>query len=182
LRQRDGVAALALEFLILTVCRSGEVRGASWSEVDLESRVWVVPALRMKGARPHRVPLTDRALQILMQVRPLRRADDLVFPGLKPGSALSDMTLAAVLRRMGIPPSKASPHGFRSTFKDWATETTSFPNELSEAALAHISGDATERAYRRGDQFVRRRELMEAWARYCEPSPDRNVVVLGAIR
>jgi integrase len=112
-------------------------------------------------------------------VRPLRRADDLVFPGLKLGSALSDMTLAAVLRRMGIPLSKASPHGFRSTFKDWATETTSFPNELPEAALAHISGDATERANRRGDQLARRRELMETWARYCEPGGDENVIVFG---
>lgn len=182
LRMREGVAALALEFLILTACRSGEARGACWSEIDPEAKVWTIPAARMKGGRIHRVPLTDRALQIVTLVRPLRRADGLVFPGLKRGAALSDMTLAAVLRRMGIPPSKASPHGFRSAFKDWATETTSFPNELSEAALAHISGDATERAYRRGDQFARRRELMEAWARHVEPQKETNgVTIRGAI-
>ena len=130
----------------------------------------------MKGGRLHRVPLTDRAVTILTFAQPLRRADGLVFPGIKRGTPLSDMTLAAVLRRMGISPAKASPHGFRSSFKDWATETTSFPNELSEAALAHISGDATERAYRRGDQFARRRELMEAWVKYCEPNSDANVI------
>lgn len=178
LRMREGVAALALEFLILTATRSGEVRGATWDEVDLEGKVWTIPAARMKAGRAHRLPLTERALQILAGVQPLRRTDGLVFPGLKRGSPLSDMTLAAVLRRMGIPPSKASPHGFRSSFKDWATETTSFPNELSEAALAHISGDATERAYRRGDQFARRRDLMEAWARYCDFTSDANVVSL----
>ena len=169
LREREGVAALALEFLIITAARSGEVRGATWDEADLEAKIWTIPAARMKGGRLHRVPLTDRALAILRIVQPLRRADGLVFPGIKRGTPLSDMTLAAVLRRMGIPPTKASPHGFRSTFKDWATETTSFPNELSEAALAHISGDATERAYRRGDQFARRCELMEAWVKYCDP-------------
>ena len=178
LRNREGVAALALELLILTACRSGEVRGATWNEIDLEAKVWTIPAARMKGGRPHRVPLTDRALEVLTLVRPLKRIDGLVFPGIKQGSALSDMTLAAVLRRMRIPQAKASPHGFRSSFKDWATETTSFPNELSEAALAHISGDATERAYRRGDQILRRRELMEAWGKYCDPQVQTNVMTL----
>ena len=182
LRKREGVAALALELLILTACRSGEVRGATWNELDLEAKVWTIPAARMKGGRQHRVPLTDRALEILNKVQLLRRADGLVFPGIKRGSPLSDMTLAAVLRRMGIPPMEASPHGFRSSFKDWATETTSFPNELSEATLAHISGDATERAYRRGDQFLRRRELMEAWTKYCAPQTDDNVITLSAVR
>ncbi len=182
LRKREGVAALALEFLILTASRSGEVRGATWDELDLEGRVWTIPVARMKGGRMHRVPLTERALEILEIVKPLQRCDGLVFPGTKRGAALSDMTLAAVLRRMKIPQAKASPHGFRSSFKDWATETTSFPNELSEAALAHISGDATERAYRRGDQIARRRELMEAWGKHCEPKIEPNVIALGAIR
>lgn len=182
LRQREGLAALALEFMILTACRSGEVRGATWGEFDLESRLWTIPAARMKGGRTHRIPLTDRALEILELVKHMRRDDGLVFPGTKSGAPLSDMTLAAVLRRMQIPRAKASPHGFRSSFKDWALETTSFPNELSEAALAHISGDATERAYRRGDQFMRRRELMGAWARYCEPQVEANVVTLLAKR
>ena len=182
LRNRDGLAALALEFLIVTACRSGEVRGATWNEFDLEAKVWTISAARMKGGRLHRVPLTDRALELLTLVRPLKRIDGLVFPGIKQGSALSDMTLAAVLRRMQIPQAKASPHGFRSSFKDWATETTSFPNELSEAALAHICGDATERAYRRGDQFRRRRELMEAWGNYCEPQTQTSVVTLSLPR
>lgn len=182
LRMREGVAALALEFLVFTVARSGEVRGATWDEVDLEGKVWTIPAARMKAGRTHRVPLTDRALHILGLVRPLRRVDGRVFPGIKRGTALSDMTLAAVLRRMGIPPSGASPHGFRSSFKDWATETTGFPNELSEAALAHISGDATERAYRRGDQFLRRRELIEAWASFCERKSEANVVTFALKR
>ncbi len=176
LRQRDGVAPLALEFLILTAARSGEVRRARWEEFDLSSKTWTIPAARMKGGRTHRVPLTDRAVEILEVIRPMRREDDLVFPGIKRGAPLSDMTLAAVLRRMKIPQAKASPHGFRSSFKDWATETTSFPNEISEAALAHISGDATERAYRRGDVLARRRELMEAWAKYCEPRLAPNVL------
>lgn len=179
LRLREGVAARALEFLILTACRSGEARGATWNEFDLDDKSWTIPATRMKAGRTHRVPLTGRALQILTLVRPLRRVDEFVFPGVKQGTTLSDMTLAAVLRRMQIPPAKASPHGFRSTFKDWATETTGFSNELSEAALAHISGDATERAYRRGDQFVRRRELMEAWAGFCGRKSEANVVTFA---
>ncbi len=176
LRQRDGVAPLALEFLILTAARSGEVRCAKWEEFDLPSKIWTIPAARMKGGRTHRVPLTDRALEILEVIRRMRREDDLVFPGIKRGAPLSDMTLAAVLRRMKFPQAKASTHGFRSSFKDWATETTSFPNEISEAALAHISGDATERAYRRGDVLARRRELMGAWAKYCEPGSAPNVL------
>lgn len=179
LRQRKGMAALALEFLILTAARSGEVRRAKWEEFDLPSKIWTIPAARMKGGRTHRVPLTDRALEILEVIRPMRREDDLVFPGIKQGAPLSDMTLAAVLRRMKFPQTKASPHGFRSSFKDWATETTSFSNELSEAALAHISGDATERAYRRGDALARRRELMKEWATFCATARASNILSFG---
>ena len=174
LRQREGVAALALEFLILTGVRSGEARGAVWAEFDATAKVWTIPAERMKAAVEHRVPLTDRMLAILETVKPLRRGDDLVFPGLKPGARLSDMTLAAVLKRMKV--ADATPHGFRSSFRDWAGSATSFPREIAEEALAHVVGSQVERAYRRQDALERRRELMAAWERYCEGGS--NVVAL----
>ena len=165
-RAAEGIGALAVRFLILTAARSGEVRGSRWGEMNLEAAVWTVPASRMKAGRPHRVPLTDQALVALEQLLPFRASpDDLVFPGAKQHQALSDMSLSAVLRRMGL---EFTVHGFRSSFKDWATEATTFPNELSEAALAHVTGDATERAYRRGDALERRRELMAEWGRFCE--------------
>lgn len=180
LRKREGVAALALEFAILTAARSGEVRGARWEELDLEARVWSVPAERMKAGREHRVPLVARAVEILETVAKLHveaglPEAGLVFPGQRSGAPLSDMSLSAVLRRMKI---EVTVHGFRSSFKDWASETTSFPNELSEAALAHVTGDKVERAYRRGDALERRRELMEAWARFLEGKTASNVVPL----
>ncbi len=178
LRTRDGVAPMAVEFLILTAARSGEARGVRWVEIDLAGKLWTIPAERMKAGREHRVPLSERAVAILQAVHPLQRRDGFVFPGLKRDAPLSDMSLSAVLRRMKIGQDRASIHGFRSSFKDWATETTSFPNELSEAALAHITGDATERAYRRGDQFQRRRDLMEAWAKFCEPGAGDNIVAM----
>ena len=180
LGRRNGVAALALEFAILTAARSAEVRGMTWDEVDLDRKVWTVPPYRMKAGREHRVPLVGRAVEILTSVAPLATNADgkcqgLIFPGTRQSKPLSDMTLAAVLKRMNV---DVTVHGFRSSFKDWATEATSYPNELSEAALAHITGDKTERAYRRGDALERRRELMEAWARFCEPSAAGNVVQL----
>jgi integrase len=167
-REREGVAALALEFLILTATRSAEARFAAHDEFDLEHKIWTIPAQRMKAGREHRVPLVDRALEILKQVEPLVDRAGLVFPGGKQGRPLSDVSLLAVLKRMKV---NCTPHGFRSSFKDWATESTSFPNEISEAALAHVTGDRTERAYRRGDALDRRRELMEAWARFCSTLP-----------
>lgn len=179
LRQREGVAALALEFLILTAGRSGEVRGARWAEIDQTSKVWIIPALRMKAGHEHRVPLVPRANAILETMAKLG-TEGLVFPGLKRGEPLSDMTLLAVLKRMKL--GHLTVHGFRSSFKDWCTETTGFPNELSEAALAHITGSAVERAYRRGDQLDRRRELMAAWAKFCEPTVAENVVSFGVRR
>ncbi len=127
LREREGIAALAVEFTIFTAARSGEVRGATWPEIDLDAKVWTIPAKRMKAGREHRVPLSDRAIAILTAVRPLQRRDNIVFPGIKRDAPLSDMSLSAVLRRMKISQDKASIHGFRSSFKDWATETTSFP-------------------------------------------------------
>jgi len=145
----------------LTAARSGETRGATWSEI--EDDVWVVPPDRMKGGREHRVPLVSRALEILKQMRKLRTSD-IVFPGFRDDRPLSDMSLSAVLRRLKV---DATVHGFRSSFRDWAGDATDFPRELAEAALAHLVGDETERAYRRGDALKRRRELMEAWATYC---------------
>lgn len=179
LRERNATAALALEFLILTAARSGEVRGATWAEIDTTAKVWNVPASRMKAGREHRVPLSASALAVLNKVRPLSggQPDATVFPGLKPGSSLSDAAFNALLMRMGIDRSKVTPHGFRSSFRDWAGEASSFPRELAEAALAHVVGDATERAYRRGDALEKRRKLMEAWARYCEARQSESTVV-----
>jgi len=182
LRERDAVAALALEFTILTAARSGEARGATWAEMDLGNRVWTVSAKRMKAGREHRVPLSARALEILTTIRPLAgdAADAVVFPSTT-GKPLSDAAFQALLIRMGRQ-GEFTPHGFRSSFRDWAGEASSFPRELAEAALAHVVGDATERAYRRGDALEKRRKLMDAWAAFCEPGRGGNVVPLGKVR
>ena len=179
LRAREATAALALEFLILTAARSGEVRGATWTELDLEAKVWTVPAARMKAGREHRVPLSARALEILAAVQPLAngRADAVVFPATT-GKPLSDAAFSALLKRMGVD-GEYTPHGFRSSFRDWAGEVSNFPREVAEQALAHVVGDATERAYRRGDALAKRRKLMEAWAGYCEPGRSATVVPMG---
>ena len=163
LAQRDGVSARALEFLILTAARSGEVRGMRWGEIDLQASVWTVPAPRMKGAKEHRVPLTDAAIILLGAPG---SAETLVFQS--PNDAtrpLSDMTLTAVLKKMGR--GNVTAHGFRSTFRDWAGETTHFPREVIEAALAHRLKDKAEAAYARGDLFSKRRDLMTAWMTYA---------------
>lgn len=165
LRDEKGRAAPCLEFTILTAARSGEALGATWKEFDLQANLWTVPAERMKGGRPHRVPLCDRALGILKGMQEIRETDDasaFVFHGLKRGKPQSNMAMAMLLRRMGQ--SQVTVHGFRSSFRDWAGEETAFPREIAEAALAHIVGDETERAYRRGDALVKRRDLMNAWA------------------
>ncbi len=164
LRLADGFAAKALEFTILTAARSGEVRGATWAEIDIDAKVWTVPAARMKGAREHRVPLSGAAMTVLETVRPYRRADDIVFRGAKLYAPLSDMSLSAVLRRMKA--STITVHGFRSTFRDWAGDATAFARDVAEAALAHAIRDSVEAAYRRGDALEKRRELMDAWARF----------------
>lgn len=163
LRQQKGRAARALEFAILTAGRSGEVRGATWAEIDLEARLWTIPAERMKAGREHRVPLSNAAMEVL---RPLAeaRTGDTVFPGAS-GQPLSDMTLTMLLRRMDR--GDLTAHGFRSTFSDWCAEQTSTPSEVREMALAHAVGDKVEAAYRRGDLFEKRRQLAEAWSRYC---------------
>lgn len=164
---REAVAARALGFAILTAARSGEVLGAKWEEVDLERATWTIPAQRMKAKREHRIPLSPPACLILEGMAKLRRADEFVFPGQRPGSPLSSMALAMVLRRMEVP---VTVHGFRSSFRDWAAECTPIANEVCEAALAHVIGDKAEAAYRRGDLFDKRRELMNAWADYCFPA------------
>jgi integrase len=163
LREQPGAGARALEFAILTAARSGEVRGARWEEFDEEAATWVVPASRMKAGREHRVPLSPAAVQVLRAQREVATSD-WVFPGLKEGP-LSDMTLSAVLRRMGVP---AVPHGFRSTFRDWCAEQTHYPNEVAEMALAHTVADKVEAAYRRGDLLDKRRQLMGDWASFLQ--------------
>jgi integrase len=167
LRQRDGVAPQALEFLILTAARTNEVIGARWSEIDLENSVWIVPASRMKAAKEHRVPLSDRAVALL---RSLYResGNEFVFIGSRGGKALSNMALTAVLKRMGHP---VTAHGFRSTFRTWAAEQTNYPREVAEQALAHTISDAVERAYKRTTLFDKRRKLMEQWSRFCASTP-----------
>jgi integrase len=160
LRAMNSISASAVEFTVLTAARSGETRGATWAEI--QGDVWTVPADRAKGAREHRVPLCNRALEIIAEMK-AKRLNDLIFPGQKGGRPLSDMSLSAVLRRLKV---DATVHGFRSSFRDWAGDATDFPRELAEAALAHLVGDETERAYRRGDALKRRRELMDAWAQY----------------
>lgn len=169
LRQVTGTSARALEFAILTAARSGEVIGARWNEIDMEAKVWVIPARRMKAGREHRVPLSAAALAILEHMLPLRSAaDGLVFPGKKADRPLSVMALSMALRRLAP---DVTVHGFRSTFRDWAGDRTTFAREIAEAALAHVVGDNTERAYRRSDALDKRRILMDAWAQFAEARP-----------
>jgi integrase len=175
LRTREGIAGLALEFLVLTAARSGEVKGARWSEIDFERKVWNVPAERMKAGRPHSIPLSGRCIEILHAAAEAKNPD-YIFPGQRPGQPLSSMAFDMLLRRMGR---EVTTHGFRSTFRDWAGNETGFPRELAEHALAHIIGDKAEQAYRRSTALERRRELMEAWARYCGPVNSLTVVPLA---
>ncbi|MCY3820150.1 MAG: tyrosine-type recombinase/integrase [Gammaproteobacteria bacterium] len=158
---------LAFEFLVLTASRSGEVRGARWEEVDFDAVTWTVPASRMKIARPHRVPLSTRAVEILGEAQDLSNDTDLVFPS-PTGRMLSDSTISKLVRENGI---KCVPHGMRSSFRDWAAECSEAPREVCELALAHVNSDRVEAAYRRSDLFERRRELMEDWATYLAPPP-----------
>jgi integrase len=161
LRSLRSVSARALEFCILTAARSGEVTGMDWSEVDLEKALWTIPAARMKAGREHRVPLSERALEILQDMKKL--GGRFVFPGSDPAAGLSNMSMTMVVRRMGV---ETTVHGFRSTVRDWAGDRTDFAREVAEAALAHVVGDETERAYRRSDALEKRRALMDSWADY----------------
>jgi integrase len=162
LAQRDGISARALAFSVLTVARSGETREMRWAEIDLDNRMWIIPSERMKAAKEHRVPLSNQAIALLGAYG---GDDDLVFGSdTKIGKPISDMSMTAVLRRMKL--DGITVHGFRSSFRDWAGETTHFPREVIEAALAHRLKDKAEAAYARGDLFDKRRELMAAWAEY----------------
>ena len=176
LREQDGVAALALEFLILTASRTGEVTGARRDEIDLDGAVWTVPANRIKATKEHRVPLSARALSIIRDMQSGRDSEDtFVFPGGKRGKGLSNGAMLALLKRMGR--SDLTVHGFRSTFRDWAAERTNYPREVAEMALAHAVSDKVEAAYRRGDLFQKRRRLMEQWARFCGAQVKVGMVV-----
>lgn len=168
LHQREGVAAQALEFTVLTAARTGEVIGAHWDEIDLDAGVWTIPATRMKAKAEHRVPLSPRAIELLNGLY-RERGNEFLFIGTQSGAGLSNMAMSAVLHRMGR--DDITVHGFRSTFRDWAAETTAFPNHVVEMALAHKIGDKVEAAYRRGDLFDKRRKLMVTWATYCNSPP-----------
>jgi len=181
LREQDGIAARALEFLILTAARTGEVIGARWSEPDLLDKVWTVPAGRMKARKEHRVPLSARALAILEEIQAHRTGNDgFVFPGGKPGKPLSNMAFLMLLRRMKRDDLTA--HGFRSSFRDWASERTNFPREVAELALAHSVGDKVEQVYRRGDMFEKRRRLMQQWATFCTIPEQQSASNVARIR
>jgi integrase len=164
LRARGGVGAQALEFCILTASRSGEALGARWDEIDMPAAVWTIPAERMKARVEHRLPLSGAALAVL-RLAEGQKVNEVVFSGKKPGLPLSDMATPWILESMGY--SDITTHGFRSSFRDWAAERTTFQREVIEVALAHAVGDKTERAYARGDLFEKRRALMDEWARYC---------------
>jgi len=176
LRADTFLPARALEFAILTAARSGEVMGATWSEIDLEARTWTVPASRIKAGREHRVPLSDAAMALLQSMAEIRTGD-LVFPGRR-GRMYKD-SFPITLQRLGY--GHITAHGFRSTFRDWAAEQTAYPREIAELALAHNVGTAVERAYQRSDLFDRRRRLMDDWAKFCAQPASGDVVPLRAV-
>ena len=179
LKPKTGIAALALRLLVLCASRSGEIRGATWDEVDFDRAVWTIPAERMKMRKPHRVPLSPQAIAVLEQAAAIRRAgSEHIFPNGK-GVVLSDMALTKTLRDMGM---DCTAHGFRSSFRDWAAEQTSAPGEVAEAALAHAVPNAVEAAYKRTDFFERRRELMDAWAAFLAGQSGDNVTELAQAR
>jgi integrase len=177
LRQRQGISARALEFLILTATRTNETIGARRDELDFEQKIWVMPASRMKSGREHRVPLSEPAIHLL-EALPTEEGNDFVFIGGRHGNGLSNMAMLELMR--DLRPDYV-PHGFRSTFKDWCAETTNYPNLVSEMALAHKISNETEAAYRRGDLLDKRRRLMRDWGRYCESQPIRASSSLALI-
>jgi integrase len=170
LRESESIFAAVLEFAILTAARSGEVLGARWSEIDLDAKVWTIPGERMKSGQEHRVPLSDRVIEII-EKQAATRSSEYLFPGMKVGKPLASSSLRK------LHPEGATLHGLRSSFRDWVSEETSFPREIAEQALAHATGGAVELAYRRGDALEKRRALMQAWAQFCEPGAAGNVVV-----
>jgi integrase len=179
LKTVSGTSALCLEFVILTACRSGEARLATWAEIDIKAKTWAIPGQRTKSGRPHSVPLSDDAVALL-EALPKMEGTDLVFPGAKEGKALSDMSLTAVMRRMAV---DAVPHGFRASFSSWCASSTAYPEEVREMALAHAIGDGTVAAYQRSDLFDKRRNLMADWAKFLGTVPvvGDNVVQLRGV-
>lgn len=174
-----GTSARCLEFVVLTACRSGEARLATWAEIDTKAKTWAIPGPRMKSGRPHNVPLSDDVVTLL-EALPRLEGSDLLFPGAKKGKPLSDMALTAVLRRMGV---DAVPHGFRASFSSWCASSTAYPSEVREMALAHAIGDGTVAAYQRSDLFEKRRNLMADWAKFLATAPavgDNVVQLRGA--
>jgi len=174
LRARKAVASLALEFTILCASRTGEVLEARWNEIDMAGKVWTIPASRMKAGLEHRVPLSVPAIEVLAHAEAIRTSD-YIFPGPRRGKPLSNMALAMLMRRLKA--EAFTVHGFRSSFRDWAGEKTTFPREIAEAALSHVVGDETERAYRRGDALEKRRKMMTSWAGYLAARPSGGKVV-----
>jgi integrase len=172
LRAETSTSARALEFMILTATRRGESLGARWEEIDLDQRMWTIPAGRMKAGREHRVPLSARAITILEEMSTLKQ-NEFVFPGTKQGRSLSRGTPERLLRRLNV---DVTSHGFRSSFRDWAAEATNFPREAAELALAHAVGDTVERAYQRSDLLEKRRQLMDEWSAYCTTAPNASRV------
>jgi integrase len=180
LREQDGMSALALQFLIQTATRTSEVLNATWAEVDLDAGVWTIPEGRMKAGREHRVPVSKSALALLRELHK-HHVGDFIFSSAKPARPLSNMAMLKLLDRMGH--ADLTVHGFRSTFRDWAAERTNFPREVAEHALAHSLPDKVEAAYRRGDLFDKRRNLMDAWARFCATTTaGGDVIQLGSKR
>jgi integrase len=180
LRKDTGIVARALEFITLTAVRLGEATGATWDEIDLEAKTWTIPASRMKADQEHRVPLSDAAISVLKTVREIRQSD-YVFAGFKPGRPIGGDALRELIKKLAG--DDVTVHGLRSTFRDWAADCTSFPNEVAEMALSHAIPSAVEAAYRRGDLFEKRRRLMEAWAEFCaKPNATGKVVALARAR
>jgi integrase len=177
LRARDSVTARCLEFLILTASRSGEAIGTRWSEIDLDKAIWVIPGIRMKSSKEHRVPLSDRALAIVTALQETR-VSEFVFPG-RGKQPLSSMAMAMLLRDLAP---GVTVHGMRSAFRDWCGEETHFPRDVAEQALAHTVGDETERAYRRGDALEKRRLMMQQWQNWCDGRPVAKVIQLSRRR
>lgn len=177
--ERDSLSAAALQLTILTACRTSEVLLAEWSEFDLDNRLWTIPGARMKAGVAHRVPLSDAAMALLDTIMRMGKGkdEDYLFPGVKAGKPLSNMSMTMVLRRLGH--GDLTVHGMRSTFRDWCAEETHYPNIVAEQALAHTVGNAVEAAYRRGDLLEKRRALMQDWATYCTAKPTENVIPIG---
>jgi integrase len=177
LQGQDGFGAWALQFAILTAARSGEVRGCTWDEIDLDTAVWAIPGGRMKASREHKVPLSSEALAVIHKAAAVRGESPFVFPGMNPNRPLSDMSILAVLKRIGR--TDITTHGMRATFKTWASDRTEHAREVIEASLSHVVGDKAEQAYQRGSWFERRRKLMDEWSAFACSPPGANVIPLA---